>query len=86
MMLMIVIENDDNYVSEKLIDAFLGSSVPIYFGGDLEISRIPSHLVFSNFKNSEEILDFILKYFFIYIKFGFFWNINPRIIHNGINP
>jgi hypothetical protein len=58
----LVIENDNNYVSEKLIDAFLGSSVPIYFGGDLEISGIPSHLVFSNFKNSEEILDFIRKF------------------------
>ena len=55
----LVIENDNNYVSEKLIDAFLGGSIPIFFGGDFRAIGIPPEMVFSDFSNPQEILDFI---------------------------
>jgi hypothetical protein len=58
----LVIENDNNYVSEKLIDTFLGGSIPIYFGGNFEATGIPPELVFSSFSNPQEILDFIDKF------------------------
>jgi len=42
----LVIENTDDYVSEKLIDALIGGSIPIYFGPTLAITGIPEDLVF----------------------------------------
>ena len=54
-----IIENDNNYVSEKLIDAFLGGSIPIFFGGDFERMGIPSKLVFTNFRDAQDISNFI---------------------------
>ena len=55
----LIIENDNNYVSEKLIDAFLGGSIPIFFGGDFERMGIPSKLVFTNFRDAQDISNFI---------------------------
>ena len=57
----LIIENDNNYVSEKLIDSFLGGSIPIFFGGDFEKIGIPSKLVFSNFTNARDISEFIAQ-------------------------
>jgi len=42
----LVIENTDDYVSEKLIDALVGGSIPIYFGPKLALAGIPENLVF----------------------------------------
>lgn len=55
----LVIENDNNYVSEKLIDALIGGSIPIYFGGAYEILGIPSGLVIANLKSNNEIIEYI---------------------------
>ena len=41
----LVIENSNTYVSEKLFDAFVGGSIPVYFGPDL-----------SNYGIAEELL------------------------------
>jgi hypothetical protein len=57
----LIIENDNNYVSEKIIDAFLGGSIPIFFGGDFEKIGIPSKLVLSNFTNARDISQFIAQ-------------------------
>ena len=55
----LVIENDDNYVSEKLIDALIGGSIPVYIGGDVSQIGIPAQLIQSNLKEKVEILHFI---------------------------
>jgi hypothetical protein len=57
----LIIENDNNYISEKLIDAFLGGSIPIFFGGDFEKIGIPPKLVFSNFTNARDISNIIAQ-------------------------
>lgn len=58
----LVIENDNSYVSEKLIDALVGGSIPIYFGGDTQITGIPKELVFTNLKNEVEVMSFIANF------------------------
>jgi hypothetical protein len=55
----LIIENDNNYVSEKLIDALIGGSIPIYIGGDFARFGIPSELVISGLKNKQEIEEFL---------------------------
>jgi hypothetical protein len=40
----VVIENSQEYMSEKLFDAFVGGSIPVYVGADLEPFGIPSDL------------------------------------------
>lgn len=57
----LIIENDNNYISEKIIDAFVGGSIPIFFGGDFEKIGIPPRLVLSNFTNAREISKFIAQ-------------------------
>jgi hypothetical protein len=55
----LVIENDNNYVSEKLIDALLLGSIPIYFGGDYQRVGIPSGLVITGLNSEKAIVDFL---------------------------
>lgn len=55
----LVIENDSNYVSEKLIDALLGGSIPIYIGGGFTEFEIPEVSVVSNLRTWEEIESYI---------------------------
>lgn len=55
----LVIENDNHYVSEKLIDALLGGSIPIYLGGDFTKVGIPKEAVVSDLANTKDILDFL---------------------------
>jgi hypothetical protein len=55
----LVIENDDDYVSEKIIDALVGGSIPIYIGGDVKRIGIPPELIQSNLREKKEILHFI---------------------------
>lgn len=40
----IVVENDENYVSEKIFNALRAGSIPIYMGADLEKIGIPSSI------------------------------------------
>jgi hypothetical protein len=40
----VVIENSQEYMSEKLFDALVGGSIPVYVGPDLENFEIPSAL------------------------------------------
>jgi hypothetical protein len=42
----LVIENSHEYVSEKLIDAILAKTVPLYIGADLEKCGFPSKIAF----------------------------------------
>jgi hypothetical protein len=55
----LVIENDNNYVSEKLIDALLAGSLPIYVGGDYQKVGIPSGLAIIGLNNERAIVDFL---------------------------
>jgi hypothetical protein len=55
----LVIENDNNYVSEKLIDALLGGSIPIYFGGKFDEIGIPTSAVVSGLTNAQGILNYL---------------------------
>jgi hypothetical protein len=55
----LVIENDNSYVSEKLIDALIGGSIPIYIGGDFSLTGIPKGAVVTGLTNAAEILGFI---------------------------
>ena len=55
----LVIENDESYVSEKLIDALVGGSIPIYFGGRFETFGIPERSVVSGLRSVSEILKFM---------------------------
>ena len=42
----LVIENSNEYVSEKLVDAILAKTVPLYVGADLEKCGFPSEVAF----------------------------------------
>jgi hypothetical protein len=55
----LVIENNESYVSEKVIDALIGGSIPIYFGGDLQVFGVPSHSVVTGLSSVNEILALI---------------------------
>lgn len=55
----LVVENDNNYVSEKIIDALLGGSIPIYLGGDSQSIGVPSSLAITNLYKAKEIEDFV---------------------------
>jgi hypothetical protein len=55
----LVVENDNGYVSEKLIDALIGGSIPIYFGGEFSNLGIPKSAVVTELNTENEIIDFI---------------------------
>ena len=55
----LVIENDNHYVSEKIIDALVGGSLPFYMGGNLELVGIHSDVV-RTVINFEAVIDTIL--------------------------
>jgi hypothetical protein len=55
----LVIENSDNYVSEKLLDALVGGSIPIYFGTDLLPAGIPEDLVVRSDAVSPDFLNVV---------------------------
>lgn len=52
----VVIENSDHYVSEKLLDALVGGSIPIYYGPNLSRSGIPEDLVIRCDRERPELL------------------------------
>jgi hypothetical protein len=56
----LVIENSDEYMSEKLFDAFIAGNIPIYVGPDVELFGIPRNLVFQakpDFDSINQALD-----------------------------
>jgi hypothetical protein len=55
----LVVENDNDYVSEKLIDALLSGSLPIYFGGDCQRVGIPTGLVITDLRDERAIVEFL---------------------------
>jgi hypothetical protein len=52
----VVVENSNDYVSEKLLDALVGGSIPIYFGPDLTKTGIPEDLII---RSDREVPDFL---------------------------
>ena len=54
----LVIENDNFYASEKLIDALVGGSLPFYIGGNLEEVGIDSQ-IFRRVNTFEQVLETI---------------------------
>lgn len=57
----LVIENTEDYVSEKLLDALIGGSIPIYFGPSLEITGIPDSLVIRCDRNESNLIKLVQK-------------------------
>jgi len=55
----LVIENDNEYVSEKLIDAFIGGSIPVYVGGNFQSFGIPEAAVVTNVDSPELVSNLI---------------------------
>ena len=51
----IIIENSDNYVSEKLFDAFVSGCIPVYVGPPLENYDIPESLYIKAEPNFDSI-------------------------------
>lgn len=51
----LVVENCDDYVSEKLFDAIVGGSVPIYIGPKLESVGLPSKIAVTGVRTAGEI-------------------------------
>ena len=51
----LVIENDNFYVSEKIIDALVGGSLPFYIGGNLELVGLSS-LVVRQIENVDQVI------------------------------
>jgi hypothetical protein len=52
----LIVENSSTYVSEKLFDAFIGGSIPIYFGPELSKFGIPEkNLVIRHLGSSSEL-------------------------------
>ena len=57
----LIIENNESYVSEKLIDALINGSIPVYFGPELPISIIPNGILISLPSNPNELIPRLLK-------------------------
>lgn len=57
----LVIENDPDYLSEKLINAILAGSVPIYCGAPLGLYGIPESVALSVRPSTTEILKVVLS-------------------------
>ncbi len=57
----LVIENSADYLSEKLIDAVISGTIPIYVGPNLDIFGVPSDLAFQVNGNSTAIREACYK-------------------------
>jgi hypothetical protein len=55
----LVIENTNNYISEKLFDALLGGSIPIYFGPRLVDTGVPEDLVIRCNPNGASLVEIV---------------------------
>ncbi len=58
----LVIENSNQYVSEKVIDAMINGSIPVYFGPNLEEFGFPGgEITISNLSSPAEIMHIIRR-------------------------
>lgn len=57
--LALIIENDPDYVSEKLINALVAGAIPIYIGPDLGSTNIPESLIVRSEPNAKDIVEAI---------------------------
>ena len=57
----LVIENDSSYVSEKLFDAMMHGTIPIYLGPDLSLTGIPSNVLIELNQSPAEIWNYVCK-------------------------
>ena len=57
----LVIENDKSYVSEKLFDALINGSIPVYFGPELPESLIPKDIHIALPNNPNELIPYLLE-------------------------
>jgi hypothetical protein len=55
----LVIENSNSYISEKIFDALICGTVPIYIGPNLRKAGLPSQLAFENKSECQEIMNVI---------------------------
>ena len=53
----LVVENSNSYVSEKLFDAMMNGSIPIYYGPDLEILGIQGNKLVLNGNNPNVVVE-----------------------------
>jgi hypothetical protein len=51
----VVIENSDEYVSEKILEAILSGSIPVYVGSDPSVFGLPNELFVACSPNLEEL-------------------------------
>jgi hypothetical protein len=79
----LVIENSDNYVSEKLIDALISGSIPVYFGTSLATTPLPENLVIRYSGAEENLIPFLLGLDSKLIK-GILHNIQEFILGDEI--
>jgi hypothetical protein len=57
----LVIENSDTYISEKLIDALISGSIPIYFGTSFTYTTLPEGLVVRYSGEVKNLIPFLLR-------------------------
>lgn len=57
----LVIENDSSYVSEKLFDAMMYGTIPVYLGPDLSLTGIPSNVLIELNQSPAEIWNYLCK-------------------------
>ena len=57
----LIIENDPNYVSEKLTNAIIAGCVPIYVGPALPLHGIPASVVLASGPSVQQLVDVIRK-------------------------
>ena len=55
----LVVENSNDYVSEKFFDALIGGSIPVYLGPNLTQLGIPENIYFQAPKNPVNLLKFL---------------------------
>ena len=75
----LVIENDSFYVSEKVIDALVGGSLPFYIGGKLELVGLRGSVV-RRVENFDQIIETISKISSIEIDQ---WRYNIHLLLNS---
>ena len=55
----LVIENSNSYVSEKLIDAIVNGSIPIYVGPNLEKVGLPTEIAIHSSGDPKEVIEIV---------------------------
>lgn len=69
----LIIENSNDYISEKLFDALINGSIPLYYGPNLEKMGLPGKLIAIEFDGTvkgleKQIMSISNKDIFLYLK------------------